>query len=387
MGRLRSELRYGEIVIRFLYLSNAISDGGTDNTAGDGWDYGWIIDDVVIAELPDNDVALTGAWHSNIIDEYEYAMVPVSQSREMVPSVVIANEGAMSQSLVVTANVSYDGALVDQYTETVSIPYGSEDTVVFNTGFVPMNIGEYSVTFSVPFDQDTSNNTSVASSLFVNDNIMAHDYGIKMVDEGVRDAVLARVYRFDNIGGIQGNLQLVAEQTYNVQNSDIGTGATTIVFPQPQMLVGGSGYIVEVFKVDATANGEALFIGGSDGSSEDDDYSTVGYGEYGQSGVNYYTNWGFAPFVRANFNQVLNAEESSYQGITIYPNPSNGIVTIENQENLHSAITVTNLEGREILETSMNTSKTLDLSNNAAGIYLVTITNVKGALTKRISLH
>lgn len=419
-----------EIVIRFLYLSNAISDGGTDNTAGDGWDYGWIIDDVVIAELPDNDVALTGAWHSNIIDEYEYAMVPVSQSREMVPSVVIANEGAMSQSLVVTANVSYDGALVDQYTETVSIPYGSEDTVVFNTGFVPMNIGEYSVTFSVPFDQDTSNNTSVASSLFVNDNIMAHDYGSASVfgwdpnatnqeiagfanephgwgniyvpeaDEAIYGInvnfavgttpgllVLARVYRFDNIGGIQGNLQLVAEQTYNVQNSDIGTGATTIVFPQPQMLVGGSGYIVEVFKVDATANGEALFIGGSDGSSEDDDYSTVGYGEYGQSGVNYYTNWGFAPFVRANFNQVLNAEESSYQGITIYPNPSNGIVTIENQENLHSAITLTNLEGREILETSMNISKTLDLSNNAAGIYLVTITNVKGALTKRISLH
>lgn len=418
-----------EVIIRFLYLSNAISDGGTDNTAGDGWDYGWIVDDVVIAELPDNDVALLKAWHANITDDYEYSMVPLSQAREMIPCVVIANEGANSQSIVVTATISLNGSVVDQSTEPVSIPYGAIDTIWFNSGYTPTDFGEYDVSFSVPFDQDTSNNSIDASQLYVNEDVMAHDYGsasifgwdpnstnqtivdyahephgwgniyVPEADESIYGIdvnfavgttpgmlVIARVYRFDNIGGIQGNLQLVAWQDYIVENSDIGTGITTIPFQQPEMLVGGSGYIFEIFKVDETAGNEAVFIGGSEDSNEDDDYSTIGYGEYGQAGDNYYTNWGFAPFVRANFNQILNAEETSYQAISIYPNPTNGIVTITNQENMVSDVTVTNLEGRQILKTSMDATKTLNLTNNASGVYLITVSNKNGSFTKRISL-
>jgi len=419
-----------EVIIRFVYLSNAISDGGTDNTAGDGWDYGWIVDDVVVAELPDNDVALTGAWHADVFNDYEYSMLPLTQARELVPCVIVTNEGAMPQSLVVTANVYHDGTFMNQFTETVSVPYGSEDTLLFNTGYIPSNLGEYNVTFTVPFDQDTSDNFIAASSLYMNENVMAHDYGSAAIfgwdptssnqtivdfanaphawgniyipesDEEIYGIdvnfavgttpgmmILARVQRFDNLGGIQGNLLLVAEQTYVVQNSDIGTGVTTISFPSPQMLIAGSGYIIDVFKIDGTSNGEALFIGGSEITSEDDDFSTIGYGPYGQGfAINYYTNWGFAPFIRANFNQVLTAEESSYQGISIYPNPTDGMVTIENPENLVNAITVANLEGREILKTTTSATELIDLSNNAAGVYLITVNNSKGVFTKRIAL-
>ncbi len=419
-----------EVIIRFLYLSNAISDGGTDNTAGDGWDYGWIVDDVMVAELPDNDVALTGAWHADIVNDYEYSMVPMSQTREMIPCVIVTNEGAMSQSLVVTAVVSHNGTLVDQYTETVSVPYASRDTVLFNTGFVPSSMGEYNVSFSVPFDQDTSNNSIDAAPLFVNESIMAHDYGnsatfgwdpnstntsiVQMSNEphswgniyfpeedeeifgvDVNFAVgttpglflLARVQRFDQIGGIQGNLQLVAEQSYVVNTPDIGTGVTTISFSQPAMLYEGAGYIIDVFKVDGTT-GTGFFIGGSDSSSEDDDYSTVAYGGYGQGGaVNYYTDWGFAPFVRANFNQILSVEETNLQGVSVYPNPSSGMVTIENKENIFSTVTITNLEGREIYRTELNGTQSIDLSNHSSGVYLVTVTSESGSTTERIILE
>ena len=419
-----------EVIIRFLYLSNAISDGGTDNTAGDGWDYGWIVDDVVVAELPDNDVALTHAWHANITDDYEYSMVPQSQSREMVPCVVVSNEGALLQNLVITATITHDGNLVDQYTETVSIPYGSKDTVMFNAGYVPMSIGQYDVSFSVPFDQDTSDNSIDASPLMINESVMAHDYGSAAVfgwDPNSTNAtvaqlanephswgniyfpevneeifgvdvnfavgttpglfVMVRVQRFDNVGGIQGNLQLVTSQSFVVENANIGTGVTTIPFPQPAMLVSGSGYIIDVFKVDGTTN-TGFFLGGSDGATEDDDYSTVAFGPYGQgSAINYYVNWGFAPYVRANFNQVLSVEESSLSNVSIYPNPSEGVFQIENGDNSLSSVVVTNVEGREILTTQMTGSTSIDISGNASGIYLVTVSNQEGRLTKRITLR
>lgn len=417
------------VLIRFLYLSNAISDGGTDNTAGDAWDYGWIIDDVVVAELPDNDIALVEAWHADIGTGYEYSMVPMSQTREMEPTVVIENQGGQSQSFVVNATISYNGNVVDQSSETVSLGYGASDTVVISTGFVPSDYGQYDISFSIPFDQDTSNNTISASPLEVTQNLMAHDYesadafgwdpnssdpdvvefanlphswGNAFIPENNEDLygvdvrfavgtspglnVLVRVQRFNPTSGIQSNLQFVAEQIYTVSASDIGTSVTTIPLPQPALLYAGAGYIIDVYKVDATT-GEGFILGGSDGRTEDDDYSSVGFGTYGSGGaINYYSNWGFAPHIRANFNEVLNAEETSFFGFSVYPNPTEGVFTIENQESIPSLISISNLEGRKIVNLETSSSETVDLSDNASGIYLVTLSNSKGSFTKRITL-
>ncbi|XOV69169.1 MAG: T9SS type A sorting domain-containing protein [Fluviicola sp.] len=419
-----------EVMIRFLYLSNAISDGGTNNLIGDGWDYGWIVDDVVVAELPDDDVALVNAWHANVMDDYEYSMTPLSQTREIIPCAVISNEGANTQSFVLSATITRNGTIVNQATQPVSLPYGATDTIWFNSGYTPDSIGEYNVSFSVPFDQDTSDNSISAAPLYVNADVMAHDYGNAEIygwdpnstNQAIVDfanaphswgniyipetnetlygvevnfaigttpglPLLVRVQRFDQIGGIQGNLQLVTEQFYTVLASDIGSAVTTIPLAQPAMLIGGAGYIIDVFKVDGTSNGEALFIGGSENASEDDDYATVAYGSYGQgSSANYYTNWGFSPLIRANFDQVLGVEHNETSKISIYPNPTSGIISIQNPGKVLSAITVTNLEGRQILHTEINGTKSLDLSNNASGIYLVTVSNEKGTSTKRIVL-
>ncbi|MCR9172046.1 MAG: T9SS type A sorting domain-containing protein [bacterium] len=418
-----------EVMIRFLYLSNAISDGGTDNTAGEGWDYGWIVDDVVVAELPNNDVALTNAWHANITDDYEYSMVPLSQAREIIPCVVISNEGALTQSLVVTATITKDGSVVNQSTQPVSVPYATKDTIWFNSGYIPDDIGEYNVSFSVPFDQDTSDNSISAAPLHVNDNVMAHDYGsaaifgwnptstdssivnlangphgwgciyVPEADQEIFGVdvnfavgtspgleVIARILRFDQIGGIQGNLQLVREQVFTVYAQDIGTGVRTLTFAQPAMLVAGSGYIIEIYKLDATV-GQGFMLGGSENSTEDDDYATVGFGPYGQGGaINYYTNWGFAPFVRANFNQILSVEENSVNNFSVHPNPTNGVITIETEENESSRVIVTNIQGRKILETELSGTQSIDLSNNASGTYVIKVSNSKGTYSKRIVL-
>lgn len=420
-----------EVIIRFLYLSNAISDGGTDHTAGEGWDYGWIIDDVKVAELPNNDIAVKKGWHANILWDKEYSMVPMSQAREMTPCAIVVNEGALQQTVTVTATITNAGGVVNTSTESVSLPYGTRDTIWFNTGYTPTIVGEYNVSFSIPNDQDPSDNECEALPLIINDHLMAHDYGNNNMtfgwnplssDSSVVDyanaphswgnifypenseplygvdvkfalgtspgtMVLVRVMRFDSLGGIQGNLSYLVEEMFEVKASDIGSGVTTISFPQPPMLIAGSGYIIDVYKIDGTV-GQGFLLGGSDLGAEDDDYSTVGYGPYGPNKeVNFYTNWDFAPYVRANFNYILSVEEQSLNGISLQPNPSNGIVTLSNPEQVEGQVIIMNLEGRKILSTHLHETQIIDLSGQASGVYLIRIKASSGSITKRIVLQ
>lgn len=420
-----------EVIIRFLYLSNAISDGGTDNTAGEGWDYGWIIDDVEVAELPNNDIAIKKAWHANVLWDNEYSMVPMSQTREMIPCAVIANEGALQQTVTVNAIITDDGGVVSTSTETVTLPYGAVDTIWFNSGYTPTALGEYNVTFSIPNDQDPLDNVMEAAPLLICEHVMAHDYGNNNKSFGwnpysndsnvvalanaphswgniyypennesiygvdVKFAigttpgtiVAARVFRFDSLGGIQGNLVQVAEEYYVVSASDIASTQTTIPFTQQAMLIQGSGYIIDIFKIDATT-GQGFFLGGSDIATEDDDYSTVAYGPYGPNNEwSFYTTWGFAPYVRANFDYILSAEEQSINAISLQPNPSNGVITLTNPDNVKGHLIVTNLEGREILTTSLDGAEIIDLSNQASGVYLVQIQSGSASTVKRIVLN
>ena len=418
-----------EVSIRFLYLSNAISDGGTDNTEGHAWDYGWIVDDVEVAELPDNDIALLSAWHANIISGYEYSQVPLSQTREMIPCVVVVNEGALEQTFEVQATITDATGIVNTSTEAFSLPYGVRDTVWLPTGFIPSANGEYNVSFSLPPDEDVSDNQISAAPLFVDDNIMAHDYGnasvfgwdpnalnpttvtfanaphawgniyvaendqeIFGIDVNFANGTTAglsvnvRVQRFDAIGGIQGNLQLVTEQVYEVEASDVGNGITTIPFDQPSMLIAGSGYIIDVYKVDQTSE-EGFFLGGSESASEDDDLSTVAYGPYGASGeVNYYVNWGFAPYIRANFNSILNTEELTANAFSMYPNPTNGIVELYNATGEESHIEIVNVDGKIMQSFNVSGSTNINLSDYSAGVYLIKISNASGTHLERIIL-
>lgn len=419
-----------QVLIRFLYLSNAISDGGTNHTAGEAWDYGWIIDYVIVEELPDNDIALVKGWHADIVNDYEYSMVPLTQVREMIPGVILANQGALGQTLDVTATISDAGGVVNTTTQSITIPSGISDTVWFQTGYTPSSLGDYDVTFSIPADQDLSDNNANAATLSVTMDKMAHDYGASLtfgwnpastnpdivenanavhswgniyypqVDQDIYGVDInfasgtspglvfgVRVQQIDPVGGIQGNLTFNNEQYYTVQASDIGMGITTVVFPQPSTLVAGEGYIIDVLKVDGTS-GQGFYIGGSDDFTEDDDFSTVAFGPYGaNNAINYYVSWDFTPYIRANFDATLNVENLSLEGISIYPNPSEGIITIENETDEISVVTVMNLEGKVLRKHEINTTGTIDLSATGTGVYLVKVSNERGSFVERVLIE
>ncbi|MGB0930983.1 MAG: immunoglobulin-like domain-containing protein, partial [Chitinophagales bacterium] len=89
-------------------------------------------------------------------------------------------------------------------------------------------------------------------------------------------------------------------------------------------------------------------------------------------------------FVNINDNYEL------YQAITMRPNPTNGLLTVDVEGVVvnNATVEVFNLVGelihREIMQT---TSLTVDLSNEAAGMYIVKVNTTDGAIAKKIVLE
>jgi hypothetical protein len=380
------------------------------------WDYAWMVDDVSIVTLPENDVALVTGWHADIINDYEYSMTPLTQAREMIAGVIVQNQGGLTQTVDVTCDVSDGTSTVATAMQTVTSVPGTPDTLWFNTGFTPSANGTYTPTFSIPADMVTTNDMFVTSSLQVNNNLMAHDYGTTgtfgfnpaaadptnansshsrgniyypEVDQMIYGVdinfatgtsadlyVLARVQEMDASGSIQDPLTYNNETDHTVVSSEIGSSITTITFPSPSLLEAGKGYMIDVLKVEDTSGPEAMYFGGTDASQEDDDFSTFAYGPFGTANaINYYSSWNLAPYIRANFDASLDVNVNTLEGVKVFPNPSQGEITITNNNGDANAIEITNLAGQVVYTTSVSAAITVDLGSFGPGVYLVKVSN------------
>jgi len=77
--------------------------------------------------------------------------------------------------------------------------------------------------------------------------------------------------------------------------------------------------------------------------------------------------------------------------LSIYPNPSNGLMTIKNNGVNLKAVNVTDINGRLIKTIDLNNNSTnaiLDLSTDlASGLYFITVVSEKGNLVKKIIIE
>ena len=67
--------------------------------------------------------------------------------------------------------------------------------------------------------------------------------------------------------------------------------------------------------------------------------------------------------------------EEFLSGISIYPNPSEGQITITNESGTVNTVILTDMLGNIILSTNVSTSTTIDLSSVAGGMYIVKVSN------------
>ncbi|HLS12020.1 MAG TPA: Omp28-related outer membrane protein [Flavobacteriaceae bacterium] len=82
-------------------------------------------------------------------------------------------------------------------------------------------------------------------------------------------------------------------------------------------------------------------------------------------------------------NSLLNVDDFSQESITLYPNPTDGIVHIENAEGFQ--VEVFNILGKVVLNKAHITNQeTLNLSNLTAGVYYVKLQNENTTEVKKV---
>ena len=399
-----------------------------------GCDYAWMVDDVQIETVPPNELTMIKAWHGDILNDWEYSMLPLTQTREMIVGVVVSNIGSTVESPSIACTIhDASGVVATPAPIVTTIAVGATDTIWFNSGYTPSANGVYHAEFSLPADFNTANNDIMSSTLTINDNLMAHDYGsgttfgwshtstnpdiVTFANDvhswgeiysptvtqdvygmdiwigtgtTVGNYLIAQVFQIDpnNDGSwIQDPLSSVLTLVeINVVAGDVNA-LKKVVFPSAISLEAGKSYIFEVQKADGTT-GSSFFIGGSEGNGEDDDNSAVGKGKYGvaPSPDTYFTGWDGGHYIRPNFQNTAGVNENTITGVSIFPNPSEGIVNITNANKTQNSIEVFDLLGNSILSTSANTATTVDLSSNAAGIYMIVVSNENGSMVERVSI-
>jgi hypothetical protein len=85
-----------------------------------------------------------------------------------------------------------------------------------------------------------------------------------------------------------------------------------------------------------------------------------------------------------SYSDISVVHNTNDNSLVIYPNPSNGFFNIETSEPV--SVVVTSISGQEIgrYQFIENTKNKLDLSNNAKGIYILTVVSNNNVITKRI---
>ncbi len=393
-----------------------------------GCGYAWMVDDVSLVTLPNNELIMDYGYTSQFADGFEYGRVPVSQ----MPASINVGASVINFGGLQATNVSVTVALTDEnnvelatMTSPITPVMANGDTVLFDmtlTPSTPLGVGNYRARFTMTSDQigdddDLSNNMrdryfAVTSDLYSLDGIdvipdsmlSLTSMGTNSFADNTQDFRLLNYFEVPNTTTFYGVEVYVSSQTvagsyfiaavYDtlgvlalvpdlssplvesdprvITDADLTTGGqrASVSFLQPIVLGPGAYYV--------SAN---LFQeGGSDIRVIDDEtvpqpsIASLIYLPVDANNNFVYTN-GTAFAIRLSSQLNVGVQETpSLKGITMYPTPTAGPLEIRSEIPGNMTVQVFNALGAKVLTSSFTgTATTLNLAGNAAGMYTVRI--------------
>ncbi len=82
--------------------------------------------------------------------------------------------------------------------------------------------------------------------------------------------------------------------------------------------------------------------------------------------------------------EITDVEENTDESIQVYPNPTNGLLNVSGEGVMH--ITVSNLTGQKLIETSAEDNAIVDLNYIENGVYLIRIATANNVIVKKIEV-
>ena len=400
------------------------------------WGYAWFVDDVAIIETPEHELRFSsetfGGWWIGYNDPAsalgvfgagtDYTFYPMLQATTQPLRIegVVSSTGIQTQENT-TMNVEIDenGTITSLSSTPMSSPSGSSDTVSTSSPFTPANMGLHNISWWA--SSDSFPTTPVTTkSMIVTDTIYGIDYdwdsdganasGYAYLSRTLCGQVLANVFDIftdvsmtsisfhvseNSIPGASVSVELYEEDaasdpilldgsdSYKLQSSDIGNWVT---LPLSSPLSAGTSYLAAVRGEVHPTDTVGISTSGNDNTVsyiQDNgcDIGTGGFGYwYGGSGYLIRMNFGPAAWV---LGTAINDVENSQ--FNVYPNPTNGLFTIELDGNSKYVVSVKNVLGQTVFTTTTNGMNTnIDLSSFDKGIYTVELKDENAIYTEKV---
>ena len=394
------------------------------------WDYATMIDDVSFSETPDNELLFTsetfGGWwlgYQTLGDlGADYTFYPMAQAAANPYRLegVLRNTGIQTQTnAVMHVDVEDENGSVTVFSSSpTSILMGQNDTVATTSTFLPPNMGLYNMSFWATSDSFPTTDT-VTRSAIVTDTVYAVDYdwnsdganasGYSYLSRPLCGQVLAivfDVYANSTVTSISfhisdqsvaggdvtvqlyesdGQIFLGESDSYTLQQSDIGNWVT-IPLLSPYPLFAGTSYLAGVLGTQHPTDTVGVSSSGNDHTSGyiQDNGCDIGSSGFGA----WYTS--DARLIRMNFGTVSAVNDILLNsGFIVYPNPSNGIFTIDNQNNETYSVSVTDIIGKVVYNSIITnlTNKSIDLSKVESGVYSIEFENDGNSFVQKIIIE
>jgi len=418
--------------IRFRYFSTVAVHGN-----GGGCDYAWMVDDVAIVTLPDNEIRMDYGYTSHTGNGEEYGRIPTDQlNPTMNVGAQVFNFGGLEQTNVVINMSILNESLVEIATATEAVgTIAAQDTAFMDQDITlpdPLPVGLYTANFTLTSDQigsddNPANNTAVRTfrvtdDLYTIDGIGDHPAGLEVLSqtgtssftdntENVRllnyyeirttmDAtgVLIELGPLTNVGSffsvsvydttdvfsVDLTQPLAETDFHTITAAEVAAGTSFIALDGPLTLDPG-GYFVSA-NIYASGTSQ-LFILDDETVPQPNATSMLWIPVDDQNQFLYGGN-GTAWAVRLSLDPTIGiSENTELTGVSMYPNPTNGILHIATEHNGTHTVMVMNVLGEVVMTTSFAGNTKIDLAAFANGVYSVRVSNGTSSSVQRITLN
>ena len=408
------------VIIEFYYEDN------------DYWAWYWAVDDVQISRKDQHNVKNVASWiYGSSTYFAEYGRTPVSQmDQDWIIGSQITNDGSSSQANV-TVNADFGSFTA---TATLADSLAADSTRIVETmETLALSAGVYQGSYTVFSDSDQvggpnfgdnvqERNFEITNDVYSLDGIGNHPSGALALEsygsyswptDASDGLVCATMYPFQNsdtinsvtaeitsntvefaeailyiidstefINGMFGNA-IYTSNLHTVSAADVANGFIQIPVDD------GSGSLVV-----APGNYYAaleLYSGGNTYDIGILSDATVGQPAWSSAiwypAAQAYSN-GVAFAIRLNLgaSSSVGIKETS-NDVSVYPNPSNGIVNITFENNESRVITVRDISGKIIKVENINSNTEIDFNQFGKGLYLIDITSNGETIRRKVTIQ
>ena len=379
----------------------------------DFWGWYWNVDDVSIEEVPDNGLECTnetfGGWwvgYQSLGDVgIDYTLYPMAQALASPyrMEAVLSNTGVNTQNNVTLhVDVEEPNGNVTSFSSSPSTllgaPNAQNDTTATTSNFSPSSMGIHNFTFWSTSDSFPTTDTMIMSSI-VTDSVYGVDYdwdgtGSNLAGENATLTSISFHVSSSSVPGAKltvevyeasGQIYLDESDVYTLQPQDIGSWVT-VPFTTPYPLFAGTGYMAAV---RGTQHPTDTSLISSTSNINTSSYIQDNGCNIGTQGSGYWYTASDALAIRMNFGYISSVNDDLKSGFSIYPNPSNGIFTIDNKNHNNSKFTVRNIIGQIAYNGSVGsmTNRIIDLSNLKAGVYTIEFDSKYNSYTQKLVIE